>query len=76
MNSEEKPKRLYKALVTDYVDPRWLQRVEDYPLYAPDFEQAELYAHDLQEARKLFEEKYGVGHVFDLHNPDDATRLR
>jgi hypothetical protein len=31
-------------------------------------------AKDLTEARRLLEDEYGKGNIFDLHNPDDAAK--
>jgi hypothetical protein len=33
-------------------------------------------ADNLEDARKQLEAKYGQGHVFDLHNEEDAERPR
>jgi len=33
-------------------------------------------AEDLQDAKRLLEEEYGEGHVFNLHNEEDAVRPR
>jgi hypothetical protein len=33
-------------------------------------------AETLQDAKKRLEEEHGVGHVFNLHNEEDAVRPR
>ena len=33
-------------------------------------------AKDLTEARRLLDDAYGKGNVFDLHTPDDAKKIR
>ena len=33
-------------------------------------------ADNLEDAKKQLEAKYGEGHVFDLHNEEDAERPR
>jgi hypothetical protein len=39
-------------------------------------ERVSVLAKDLKEARRLLEEAYGKGNVFNLHNPDDAKKIR
>jgi len=34
------------------------------------------YAHSLAEAKEKLESEYGVGNVYDLHNEEEASRLR
>ena len=33
-------------------------------------------AHDIEEAMKVLEEEYGEGCVFNLHNNEDAEKIR
>jgi len=39
-------------------------------------ERVSVLAKDLHEAKRLLEDTYGKGNVFDLHNPDDANKIR
>ena len=39
-------------------------------------ERFEVLAADLDEAQRLMEERFGVGHVFTLYSPEDAEKPR
>lgn len=39
-------------------------------------ERFEVYAVDLDEAQRLMEQRFGEGHVFTLHSPEDAEKPR
>ena len=36
----------------------------------------EIYAAELDDAKRLMEERFGVGHTYTLHNPEDAEKPR
>jgi hypothetical protein len=62
MDPEETPERLDRAMI-------WRDA-------ARLGERVEVYARHLKEARRLPEEKYGGGNVFDLPSREDAEKPR
>ena len=55
--------KIYKAIIWNDDSDKSGQRVS-------------VLAENLQDAKKRLEEEYGEGHVFNLHNEEDAVRPR
>jgi hypothetical protein len=39
-------------------------------------ERFEIFAANLDEAKRIMEERFGEGHIYTLYNPEDAEKLR
>jgi hypothetical protein len=55
--------KVYKAIIWDTDQNRPGKRVS-------------ILANDLSTAKEKLEAEYGKGHIFDLHNEEEASRIR